>query len=62
MKLIEFFNVLSKNLIIDYFTDNSYRMLVTIPEAFVYKFEQNIWLVEVWITKELFDYVYPFYF
>jgi hypothetical protein len=30
-------------------------MLVTIPEAFVYKSEQNIWLAEVWIAQELFE-------
>jgi hypothetical protein len=37
-------------------------MLVTIPEAFVCKSEQNIWIVEVWIAEELFDYLHPFLF
>lgn len=37
-------------------------MLVTIPEAFVYKSEQNIWVAEVWIAKELFECLHPFLF
>ena len=44
------------------FTDKFSRMLVTIPEAFVYKSEQNIWLAEVWIAEELFEYLHPFLF
>ena len=32
--------------IIESFTDKSYRMLVTIPEAFLDKSKQNIWIVE----------------
>ena len=35
-------------------------MLVTIPEVFVSKSEQNIWNVEIWIAEELFDYLHPF--
>lgn len=62
MKLKKFFNVLSQDLVMQCFTDNSYRMLVTIPEAFVYKSEQNIWLAEVWIAQELFEYLHPFLF
>jgi hypothetical protein len=62
MKLKEFFNLLRKNLVIECFTDKFYRMLVTIPEAFVSKSEQNIWLAEVWIAEELFEYLYPFLF
>jgi hypothetical protein len=41
---------------------SSYQMLVTIPEVFVYNSEQNIWLAEVWIAEELFDYLHPFIF
>ena len=37
-------------------------MLVTIPEVFVSKSEQNIWNVEIWIAEELFDYLHPFLF
>jgi hypothetical protein len=62
IKLKEFFNVLRKNLVIECFTDKSYQMLVTIPEVFVYKSEQNIWLAEVWIAEELFDYFDLFIF
>ncbi len=47
---------------IEYFTDKSYRMLVTIPEVFVYKSKQNIWLIESWIAEELFEYLHPFIF
>ncbi len=39
-----------------------YRMLVTIPEVFLTKSEQNIWNVEIWIAEELFDYLHPFLF
>ena len=61
-KLKEFFNILRQNLVIECFTDKSYRMLVSIPEVFVYKSERNIWLVEVWIAEELFHYLHPFLF
>ena len=37
-------------------------MLVTIPEVFVTKSEQNIWNVEIWIAEELFDYLHPLLF
>lgn len=62
IKLKEFFNVLNQNLIIECFTDKSYRMLVTIFESHVYKSKQNIWLVDVWMVNELFYYSYPFDF
>ena len=58
----EFFNTLRKNIIIESFTDQSYRMLVTIPEAKVYKSQKrnNSWLAEVWIAEALFEYLCPF--
>ena len=62
MKLKDFFDVLKKNLVIEYFTDESYQMLVTIPELYVYKSEQDIWLVEIWIAEGLFEYLHPFIF
>jgi hypothetical protein len=62
MKLKKFFDVLKKNLMMEYFTEKSYRMIVTIPEVFVYKSEQNIWLAEIWIAEELFEYLHPFIF
>jgi hypothetical protein len=37
-------------------------ILVTIPESLVYKSKQNIWLVDLWIAEELFDYLHPFLF
>ncbi len=62
IKLKEFFNVLSQNLVIECFTNKSYRMIVTIPKFRVYKSKQNIWLVDLWIAEELFHYLYPFIF
>jgi len=58
----EFFNTLRKNIIIEAFTDQSYRMLVTIPEAKVYKSQKRnkSWLAEVWIAESLFEYLCPF--
>lgn len=58
----EFINALRKNTIIESFTDDSYRMLVTIPEVKLYKSNKhrNSWLVEIWIAEELFDYLCPF--
>lgn len=61
-KLKYFFELVKKNFVIESFSDNHYRMLVTIPEVFVNKSEQNIWNVEIWIAEELFDYLHPFLF
>lgn len=47
---------------IESFSDIHYRMLVTIPEVFLTKSQQNIWNVEVWIAEELFDYLHLFLF
>lgn len=41
---------------------NHFRMLITVPEVFVYKSEQNILMVEIWIAEDLFDYLHPFVF
>ena len=61
-KLKHFFDLVKQNFLIESFSDNHYRMLVTIPEVFVTKSEQNIWNVEIWIAEELFDYLHPFLF
>jgi len=61
-KLKYFFELVKKNFVIESFSDNHYRMLVSIPEVFVNKSEQNIWNVEIWIAEELFDYLHPFLF
>jgi len=55
-----FFNQSRQNFVIESFSDTHYRMLVTIPEVYVSKSEQNIWNVEIWIAEELFDYLHPF--
>jgi len=61
-QLIEFFDTLTKNTIIQSFTDEHYKMLVTIPEVDVYKSKEakNSWVVTVWIADALFDYLCPF--
>jgi hypothetical protein len=61
-KLKHFFDLVRENFVIESFSDKHYRMLVTIPEVFVFKSEQNIWNVEIWIAEELFDYLHPFLF
>ena len=55
-KLKEFFDLVRENFVIESFSDIHYRMLVTIPDVYVYKSEQNTWNVEIWIAEELFDY------
>ena len=37
-------------------------MLVTIPEVLVYKSEQNILMVEIWIAEKLVHYLHAFLF
>ena len=50
------------NFVIESFSNKHYRMLITIPEVSVYKSEQNILMVEIWIAEELFHYLHPFLF
>jgi hypothetical protein len=59
-KLIDFFDELQKNSLIQSFTDSEYRSLVTIPEVTLKKSKQNSWIVKVWIAQELFYYAHPF--
>ena len=54
--------MVKKNFVIESFSDKHYRMLVTVPEVSVYKSEQNILIVEIWIAEELFNYLHPFLF
>jgi hypothetical protein len=61
-KLKDFFELVRENFIIESFSDRHYRMLVTIPEVFITKSQQNIWNIEIWIAEELFDYLHPFLF
>ena len=60
-KLKGFFDLVSKNFVIKSFTDTEYRMLVSIPDVHIYKSEQNIWNVDIWIAEELFDYLHHLY-
>lgn len=62
IQLKEFLNALRKNIIIESFTDEYYRMLVTIPDIKVYKSKKhrNSWVVEIWIAEDLFEYLCPF--
>lgn len=61
-KLKTFFDLVKTNFVIESFSDKYYRMLVTLPEVLVYKSEQNILMVEIWIAEELFNYLHPFLF
>jgi len=61
-KLKTFFDLVKTNFVIESFSNNYYRMLVTLPEVSVYKSEQNILMVEIWIAEELFNYLHPFLF
>ena len=61
-KLKTFFDMVKNNFVIEAFSDKHYRMLVTVPEVSVYKSEQNILMVEIWLAEELFDYLHPFLF
>ena len=61
-KTREFFDLVKKNFIIESFSDNHYRMLVTVPEVHVTKSQRNTWDVEIWIAEELFYYFHPFIF
>jgi hypothetical protein len=60
-KAIDFFNSLKHNLVFKFLADKDYRMLVTIPEAYANKV-QNQWIAEVWVADEVFNYFEPFLF
>lgn len=61
-KLIEFFDELQQNSLIQYFSDDYYRGLVTVPEVKLYKNNEKVWVANIWIAEELFDYLHPFIF
>jgi len=61
-KLLIFFDDLQTNSLIKFFSDSSYRSLVTIPEVKLEKEKQNTWIANVWIAEELFYYAHPFLF
>lgn len=61
-KLKTFFDMVKNNFVIEAFSDKHYRMLVTVPEVSVYKSEQNILMVDIWLAEDLFDYLHPFLF
>ena len=61
-KLKTFFDLVKTNFVIESFSNKYYRMLVTVPEVSVYKSEQNILMVEIWIAEELSHYLHPFLF
>ena len=54
--------MVKKGFVIESFSDQHYRMLVTVPEVVVYKSDQNNLIVKIWIAEELFDYLHPFLF
>ena len=61
-KLKSFFDLVKTNFVIESFSNKDYRILVTIPEVFVHKSEQNILMVEIWLAEDLFEYLHPFLF
>lgn len=60
--MVEFVDELQQNSWIRFFSNESYRGLVTIPEVTVEKDnnKHNSWMAEVWIAEELFYYTHPF--
>ena len=61
-KLIKFFDQLQQNSLIQVFSDDSYRVIVTIPEVNLFKTSDQSWLAEIWMAEELFTYLHPFLF
>jgi hypothetical protein len=61
-KLIKFFDKLQQNSLIQVFSDDSYRGIVTIPEVNLFKTSDQSWLAEIWMAEELFTYLHPFLF
>ena len=61
-KLIKFFDQLQQNSLIQVFSDNAYRGIVTIPEVNLFKTSYQSWLAEIWMAEELFTYLHPFLF
>lgn len=61
VKIIDFLNSLERNLVLKLLSDKNYRILVTIPEAYVIKV-QNQWMAEVWVADKVFNYFAPFLF
>nr|YP_010283120.1 hypothetical protein MKU15_pgp071 [Nitzschia traheaformis]ULD15884.1 hypothetical protein [Nitzschia traheaformis] len=61
VKIIDFLNSLERNLVLKLLSDKDYRILVTIPEAYVIKV-QNQWMAEVWVADKVFNYFEPFLF
>lgn len=59
-KLVRFFDQLQENSLIQFFTDDYYRELVTIPEVNLYKDIHKYWIAEVWMAEELFYQPHPF--
>ena len=47
---------------IQYFTDNYYRGLVTVPKVKLYKNNEEALVVDIWLAEELFNYFHPFFF
>lgn len=61
-KLIKFFDQLQQNSLIQVFSDDYYRGIVTIPEVNLFKASDQSWTAEIWIAEELFLYLHPFLF
>lgn len=60
--LVGFLDDLQNNSLIKFYTNTSYRSLVTIPEVNLYKARNQSWIAEIWIAEELFYYPHLFLF
>lgn len=47
---------------IQVFSNDYYRGIVTIPEVNLFKIPDRSWVAEVWMAEELFNYLHPFLF
>jgi hypothetical protein len=61
-KLIKFFDQLQQNSLIQVFSDDYYRGIVTIPEVNLFKTSDQSWLAEIWMAEKLFLYLHLFLF
>lgn len=61
-KLRLFLDDLPSNSLIQFFSRSEFRSLVTIPDVKLIKTTNNVWIANVWIAEELFQYSHPFLF
>ena len=60
--ITQFLDNLQYNSLIEFFSTQKYRSLVTIPDVKLKKRKDKVWIAEVWIAEALFYYAHPFLF